>query len=58
MLKIQIGVLEFEVTTRERTTSVKVTQHKNSFKETVVGGESRATSETKAALKAILAYIS
>ena len=59
MLKVHIGTLEFQVETHARTTStsLKVTQRRNSFQGTeVVGGAE--TAETKAALKAILAYIS
>ena len=57
MLKVQIGTLEFEVATHRDTTSVKVTHRRNSFQETKVEGGAQ-TAETKAALKAILAYIS
>jgi hypothetical protein len=56
MLKVQIGTLEFEVETHARTTSVKVTQRVRGEYVDVASGTQ--TDETKAALKAILAYIS
>ena len=56
MLKVQIGTLEFEVATHRDTTSVIVTQRVRGESVVVTGGAQ--TAETKAALKAILAYIS
>ena len=57
MMTVRIGSLTFEVETHARTTSVKVTQMRSSWQGTEVTGGAQ-TDETKAALKAILAYIS
>ena len=57
MLKVQIGTLEFQIETHARTTSVKVTPVSQNHREVALMGGAQ-TDETKAALKAILAYIS
>ena len=64
MLKVQIGTLEFQVETHARTTStsLKVTGRTKADVRTTLDGTAilggAQTDETKAALKAILAYIS
>jgi predicted metal-dependent enzyme (double-stranded beta helix superfamily) len=55
MLKVEIGKLEFEITTRKDVTSVTVTQKVRGESVTVYGAD--MTAEAKAAFKAILAYI-
>ena len=60
MLKVQIGTLEFEVATHRDTTNEKVMQtllRQGEDRRAEVNGAAQ-TAETKAALKAILAYIS
>jgi len=64
MLKVKAGTLEFEVEgvtgrhpTARRSVFFKVTQNRNGFQATEVAGQGH-TDEVKAALKAILAYIS
>ena len=55
-MKVQIGALEFEVAAHRDTISVKVSQRVRGESVDVTGGAQVA--ETKAALKAILAYSS